>query len=267
MPAAPIAESGVVITVLPLLKIGKYTPVTTYTGGKGGPGVYQSIINQMPPHRVYIEAFLGAGSVLRNKRPAASSNGIERDGDVLEKFWKTSNGVPNLYLVQANAIGFLVMQHWHGDELVYCDPPYVMETRRDQRGYYGYELSDDDHRELLHVLRGLTVPVLISGYWSQLYSDMLHDWRSITFTTGTRGGGRATEWLWMNYPEPVELHDYRYLGQNFREREKITRQRRRWAARLARMNTLQRRALLWAMQETSGAPIATTGGEGLRPVL
>lgn len=234
--------------------------MTTYTGGKGGPGVYQSIINQMPPHRKYIECFLGAGSVLRYKRPAAESVGVERDSSVLEQWWPTSNGVPNLRLVQTDAIGFLVMQDWHGDELVYCDPPYLMETRRDQRGYYGYELSDDKHLLLLEVLKGLKVPVLISGYWSEMYERELRGWRSITFTTGTRGGGKATEWLWMNFPEPVELHDYRYLGKNFRERERITRQRRRWAARLARMNTLQRRALLWAMQETpeppTGAPIA-----------
>jgi site-specific DNA-adenine methylase len=43
----------------------------SYPGGKGGAGVYQAIINQMPPHEVYIEPFLGAGSVLRTKRPAA----------------------------------------------------------------------------------------------------------------------------------------------------------------------------------------------------
>jgi hypothetical protein len=33
----------------------------TYPGGKGGAGVYQMIINQIPPHRVYIEPFLGGG--------------------------------------------------------------------------------------------------------------------------------------------------------------------------------------------------------------
>lgn len=53
----------------------------------------------------------------------------------------------------------------------------------------------------------------------------------------------------MNYPEPTALHDYRYLGENFREREKITRQKRRWKARLLRMNTLQRFALLASIAE------------------
>ena len=42
----------------------------TYPGGKAGAGVWQRIINQMPPHRLYVEPFVGAGAVLRAKRPA-----------------------------------------------------------------------------------------------------------------------------------------------------------------------------------------------------
>ena len=32
----------------------------TYPGGKNGAGIYQRIINHMPPHETYIEAFLGS---------------------------------------------------------------------------------------------------------------------------------------------------------------------------------------------------------------
>jgi hypothetical protein len=34
----------------------------SYPGGKNGLGVYQAIINRMPPHQVYIEPFLGLGA-------------------------------------------------------------------------------------------------------------------------------------------------------------------------------------------------------------
>ena len=47
-----------------------------YQGGKGG--VFQKLINRMPPHEVYIETHLGGGAVMRNKRPAGSNIGIER---------------------------------------------------------------------------------------------------------------------------------------------------------------------------------------------
>ena len=42
-----------------------------YAGGKNGAGIFQRIINQMPPHNCYIEAFLGSGAILRRKRFAA----------------------------------------------------------------------------------------------------------------------------------------------------------------------------------------------------
>jgi hypothetical protein len=50
----------------------------TYPGGKNGAGVYQRIINLMPPHRVYIEPFLGGAAIMRLKRPAALNFGIDR---------------------------------------------------------------------------------------------------------------------------------------------------------------------------------------------
>ena len=54
-----------------------------YPGGKGGAGVYQTIINQMPPHAVYIEPFLGGGSVMAAKRPAGLNIGVDLDAEVI----------------------------------------------------------------------------------------------------------------------------------------------------------------------------------------
>lgn len=57
-----------------------------YFGGKGGSGVYQRIISLMPPHRLYIEPFLGGGAILRMKRPAHQSIGIDLNGLVISSF-------------------------------------------------------------------------------------------------------------------------------------------------------------------------------------
>lgn len=50
---------------------------------KNGAGVFQRIICEMPPHSVYIEAFLGSGAILRRKRPAAKSFAFELDRETI----------------------------------------------------------------------------------------------------------------------------------------------------------------------------------------
>lgn len=219
-----------------------------YRGGKATDGVYQTIINQLPPHQIYIEAFLGAGAVLRHKRPAEQSIGIERDPDVLAHHWANPN-IPGLMLVNTNALTWLAAHTWTGRELVYLDPPYVLGTRTERRRYYQFELEDSDHETLLHTIRTIPAPVAISGYWTELYADMLSDWRAVSFPARNHAHAERTDWLWCNYPEPAELHDYRYLGSTYRQRDNLRRQAKRWRARIARMNRLQRAALLWALAE------------------
>lgn len=134
--------------------------------------------------------------------------------------------------------------------LVYCDPPYMRETRSGGR-LYEHEMSDVDHQRLLRWAIATPCRVMISGYWSKLYGSTLRKWRCSRFQAMTRGG-LAEECLWANFPEPVELHDYRYLGEGFRERERIKRKKSRWVERLKRMPMLERRCLLSAIAEIGG---------------
>lgn len=55
----------------------------TFPGGKAGAGVYQAIINQMPPHKTYYEPFAGGGAILLHKRPAFDTIICDLDGDSL----------------------------------------------------------------------------------------------------------------------------------------------------------------------------------------
>ena len=240
----------------------------SYPGGKAGSGVYQQIINQIPPHKTYIEPFLGGGAVLLHKRPAPASIGIDCDAAVIDHWAadlaensEAGDRVPGAIVKCEDAISFLRSYPWAGWEFVYCDPPYLFETRSGaDRRIYASEFGEaDQHRDLLLLLLQLPCMVAISGYWSSLYSDMLATWRTISYTTRTRGGKNVQEWLWMNYPEPAELHDYRYLGSNFRQRERLKRIRSRWLARLGRLDALERYALLSAIDEYS-AGIRKPGG-------
>jgi DNA adenine methylase len=240
----------------------------TYPGGKNGSGMYQKIINLMPPHRMYVEAFLGGGAILRAKRPALVNVGIELNKAVVQE-WnhvEISGGIPNLTVYWFDGVQWL---RDHADELladclVYCDPPYLMSTRSSQRQLYAIDMAEaEQHRNLIEVLRGLKCMVMISGYWSQLYADLLPDWRTYSFQAITRGGTMATEWVWMNFPEPFALHDYQYLGDTFRERERIKRKKVRWVERLGKMDRLERMALLNVIGEYAGSN--AVGDDGRRP--
>ena len=207
----------------------------------------------MPPHRIYIEPFLGGGAIMKMKRPACSSIGIDADADVVAQChrWTTP---PNLTVVHADALEWLPNTDFSNDTLIYLDPPYMFSTRRSQRQIYRYELTDAQHQQLLASISNLGCMVMISGYWSEMYADALCGWRTSTFKTRTRGGNTATEWLWMNFPEPLELHDYQYLGKNFRERERIKRKTQRWKNRLLAMKPLDRMAIMAAISEIRPSP-------------
>ena len=254
-----------------------------YPGGKNAAGVYQRIINLMPPHRVYIEPFLGGGTIMRLKRPAVVNIGVELDSWALEQFTAALAGndaaravaastmAPNRgdvtpRLITGDGLEFLARYKFLGDELVYCDPPYLLATRSGGR-IYRYEIDELQHQRLLRVVRRIPARVMISGYWSQMYASALKGWSSVTFDTMTRGRS-ASEWLWFNYPEPTALHDYSFLGVGFRERERIKRKKQRWTARLRKLAPLERQALLSVIEaEWSGSTIAGPGdaGSGDRP--
>jgi DNA adenine methylase len=80
------------------------------------------------------------------------------------------------------------------DTLFYCDPPYVLRTRRS--GGYRCEMTDDDHRELVDLLLGLKGKAVLSGYANEIYRPLedagwqRHDSRITCFVgRGTRGTG------------------------------------------------------------------------------
>lgn len=157
--------------------------------------------------------------------------------------------LPDLRIIHGDALSWLEKFRPKGDEFIYCDPPYLLGTRTGAASIYRYELTDDDHEHLLACLLRLRCSIAISGYASAMYSRALAGWRVSKFLTTKRNHERSEECLWMNYPEPIALHDYRYLGSNFRERERIKRKKTRWARRLRAMSILERRALMASLAE------------------
>jgi hypothetical protein len=221
----------------------------TYDGGKNGAGVWQTIINQMPPHRIYIEAFLGSAAVMRRKRPAEINIGLEKDPATIAAVKPLLSAEDPVRIVRTDALTWLKRYTAAEDVLIYADPPYLRETRSCKRDLYRYEFATrDEHVALLDLAKSSPAMWIISGYWSPLYAKMLKGWRSVQFQTTTRAGVR-TEWLWMNFPAAADLHDYRFLGTDRTDRQRIKRKKERWKGKLIKMSALERNAVFEACQE------------------
>ena len=209
-----------------------------YPGGKGK--CFQQLINLMPPHVTYIETHLGGGAVMRNKKAAARSYGIDLDAAVIDA-WRLSHPEA-CTLVHGDAITFLDQFDFAGGELVYADPPYMAATRRRSK-IYRHEYDDAEHERLLHNLKNLPCLVMISGYDNSLYDERLSGWSRHTFNAMSHVGLRS-ECVWFNFDPPKQLHDAKFLGTTFREREAIKRRHERLVDRFDQMAPIERHHVL-----------------------
>ncbi len=188
---------------------------------------YQKLVNLIPPHRVYIETHLGGGAVLRNKAPAAISFGIDCDPAVIRTF--VGHFDSRYRFLTATAEEFLAGYRFWGDEFVYSDPPYWPASRRTRRSPYLSDYTERQHVDLLRTLGRLPCPVMISGYANGTYDKALSGWGRCVFM-GTSHAGQREEVVWLNF-RPSVVHDTRFLGETFHERQSIKRKRARWVSR------------------------------------
>lgn len=89
------------------------------------------------------------------------------------------------------------------ETLFYVDPPYLFSTRNlaTRKGIYHHEMTDDDHVELLNTLKDVKGMVALSGYYSELYNDMLPDWQRHERNariSASKGTSVKTECIWLN---------------------------------------------------------------------
>lgn len=211
-------------------------------GSKGGSGIAQWIISEMPYHRVYVEAFLGKGIVFQRKLPAAENIGIELDPKVISGYWHRRSKTPTI--INSDAICELPQLNLNQYALVYADPPYLMESRSCKRAYYAKELlTVEDHQRLLSVLTSLQCMVMISGYASELYASVLKEWRTSWKWTTNRRGKLVKEWLWMNFPQPALFHDTRFIGSDYTDRQRIKRKCVRWSKKFLSLPAGERAAV------------------------
>lgn len=68
-----------------------------------------------------------------------------------------------------------ILQEWDTqDTTFYCDPPYILDTRRGKR-YYAVEPGDEYHKELVDILLRVKGNVVLSGYNHPTYYRLVEE--------------------------------------------------------------------------------------------
>ena len=168
--------------------------------------------------------FLVATRQSRNgvvKRPADWSRTVGRTGRGASSRTSMWRNLPERLAVAGQRLQAAQIEcgHWSkvlddydsADTLAYLDPPYLHSTRNPRnRNSYDHEMTEADHARLLLRLKQFKGKVVLSGYASSLYDELLSGWRRIEIETTSSASNRAnkkharrTEVLWLNYAPPV----------------------------------------------------------------
>jgi DNA adenine methylase len=102
-----------------------------------------------------------------------------------------------------------VVRKYDGSNVVsYLDPPYILGTRSGSEGIYAYEMSNEEHEELVDICLRLKGKVILSGYQNEIYRRLEESgWirldREICLRSVAVGQGqekpRRVESVWLNY--------------------------------------------------------------------
>ncbi len=87
--------------------------------------------------------------------------------------------------------------------LLYCDPPYLPETRV-SKAAYNFEMTKEEHEELAAVLLAFKGKAIISGYPSATYNKLYKGWKCVkrkiaNHSSQQKTKQQKTECIWKNF--------------------------------------------------------------------
>jgi len=114
----------------------------------------------------------------------------------IENLSDLSKRIKEVYIFNKPAVEIMKVFNF-SDVFLYCDPPYLHETKI-SKTVYESEMDTNDHIELAHSLNAFQGKALISGYASPLYNRLYKEWniekKKIASSKETK-----VEILWKNY--------------------------------------------------------------------
>lgn len=137
-----------------------------------------------------------------NSKPIRRLNAIDRFGEVAARLAQVT-------IECTDAVDLIVKCAKTEDTVVYCDPPYLAETRNTSTaGDYVTEMtSPESHTRLAEALHATPATVLLSGYHSPLYDELYGTWcvweferTSHTARDRSSDSLKRVEVVWSNRP-------------------------------------------------------------------
>lgn len=199
------------------------TPLPNYTGNKAIPGLFQSIVNQIPQVDEFIEVFAGSAVLSYFLSPVVHTVINDCDRSVIAAHYRQLQRNSTLLQLDFRDIlqPFTTVQA--RESFLFIDPPYLFSSRHCNAKLYQHELTVHDHVELLEMAYCCTVPTMITHPRHRIYDEFLHGWRRIDNTVSYRGS-LTVESLYMNYPVPDRLLFPDYYGSDSWDRQRNQRQ-------------------------------------------
>lgn len=154
--------------------------------------------------RSLVRSFMGHGAsgLTRNSKSGFRQSSAGQ-GTVAAKVWSSYPAHMASFIdrlmgvtIESRYAKEVIERHDSPETLFYIDPPYVHSSRSATKHGYRHEMDDDEHRELLELLRSLQGMVVLSGYSSSIYDQL--DWYREDKETFADGAVAKTETLWIN---------------------------------------------------------------------
>lgn len=222
------------------------TSLQNYRGNKNIPGLFQWIINRIPPYKKMYEAFAGSAAitfklnlpvptVLNDCDPGVTDSlNCRILNSKLEHI--TIKNLPAVQLISS-------LQSAGTDTFVYCDPPYLLSTRGSNKKIYKHEMTDRQHKKFLLAVHTVNFNCMISHYECPMYNDYLKSWTREKKKVRYRGK-TVEECIYYNYSKPTELMCYRFVGTDCWDRQRVTRKINRLTEKLLSLPVLERNAII-----------------------
>jgi len=106
----------------------------------------------------------------------------------------------NIVQIENRSVFELIPKYDRENVLMYLDPPYLLNTRKNKK-VYTHEFTDSEHEELLKLIVCSKAKIIISGYMNDLYKNFLNGWIMKKTIAKDQAGNSKTECIWMNYTD------------------------------------------------------------------